>query len=385
MKPLTEDTPKPLIPVAGKPIIQHNIDILDDFVEDIIVVAGYRIRDFREYFNDTDVRVVEQEEPKGTADAAFQASSLVNNRALILNGDDIYGNSIRDLIKKDAGVLVSESSRPERYGVLDTEQGTVNRIVEKPENPPSNLVNTGCFLVDEDFFPLLEEVRKSERGELEITDALTDYIEKRDLEYVVADRWIPCSYPWQLINANQELIDSEKDIKGEIDPSATIKGDVKIEKGAEIKENTIIEGPAIIKTGCKVGPNAHIRENTVLEENVKVGCSEVKNSVVREETQLPHFNYVGDSYIGQNVNFGAGAKTANLRNDGKPVKMEVKNDLIDTGRKKLGGIIGSNTKLGVNTSVKPGRKVGLGAVTDCNEKVEKNLPDNSVLKNGEIS
>jgi len=106
--------------------------------------------------------------------------------------------------------------------------------------------------------------------------------------------------------------------------------------------------------------------------------------VVREGSNIPHFNYVGDSYIGKNVNIGAGTKTANTRNDKSSIKMEVKGELRDTGLNKLGAVIGSEAKTGVNCSIKPGRKIGYGSITDSHEKIEHNIPDNSVYKDGDI-
>jgi len=156
-----------------------------------------------------------------------------------------------------------------------------------------------------------------------------------------------------------------------------------VEENAKIRENSVVKGPTIIKEGATVGPNAHVRKGTVLEENTHIGCSEVKNSVIGENSKLPHFNYVGDSYLQEDINLGAGVKTANLRNDDKTVSMKVKGELLDTNREKLGTVIASGTKIGVNSSIKPGRKIGRNVVTDANEKITQNISSNSVFKNGE--
>ncbi len=386
MRPLTEDTPKPLLPVAGKPIIQHNIDILEGKTEEILIVAGYRIEQFRERYGDTEnITIIEQEDAEGTADAALQAREHIDGKAVILNGDDIYGEEVREAIGKDSALLTAETSDPEKYGVLNLEGGKIQDIQEKPDEPASDFVNTGLYVVQPDFFELLEKVERSERGEYEITDALNSYIDEHEVEAVETDRWLPCSYPWQLIDANEELMQNiDERIKGEVHESAEIKGEAIIEEGAEIRENTVIEGPAIIKEGCEVGPNAYIRKNTVLGEGVEVGNSEVKNSIIRKGTNIPHFNYVGDSYIGRDANMGAGSKTANLKNNDTRIEMMVKGDLKETGRRKLGAVIGSEAKIGVNTSIKPGRKIGHQALTDCQEKVSEDIPNKSILKDGKL-
>lgn len=385
MKPLTEDTPKPLLPVAGKPVIEHNIDLLEDSVEEIIIVAGYRIEQFRDHFQGREnVRIVEQEEALGTADAALQASEHLDREAVILNGDDIYGEEAVKAVERESALLSAQSTDPAKFGVLEIEEGRIKSIEEKPEEPPTNFVNTGFYVVQPGFFEMLEEVSESERGEYEITEAVEQYIEEYEVEVVETHRWLPCSYPWQLINANEELLETERKIESEVPESSTVKGNARIEENVEIGENCVIEGPALVKEGCKIGPGAYIRKGTVLERDVEVANSEIKNTVVREGSKVPHFSYIGDSYLGKEVNIGAGTKTANLRNDTGNVKMEVKGDLIDTGREKLGAVIASRAKLGVNNSIKPGRKIGFESKTDSGEKIGRNIPSQKVLKDGEI-
>jgi len=385
MRPLTEETPKPLLPVAGKPIIQHTVDLLENHVDEIIVVAGYRCEDIEDYFSGTDVRIVEQEEAKGTAHAALQARKYVDGKTLIINGDDIYDVNISKIEALDRGIVAANVDDPEKYGVLKVEKEEVEEIEEKPEKPDSNLVNTGFYIVQEDFFELLEDVERSDRGEYEITEALSNYMKDHELSYAEADEWVPCSYPWQLIEANETLLeDLERSLEGEVAQSASLKGDVVVEEGARIRGNTVVEGPALIKSGSEIGPQAYIRGNTVIHSGAEIVNSEVKNSVMRENSRAPHFNYIGDSYISKEVNFGAGAKVANVLNDDKEVKMKVKGEILETGRMKLGAIVAQGAKIGVNTAVKPGRKIGPGAVTDSLEKVGENLPANSMLKDGDI-
>ncbi|MFB6208912.1 MAG: bifunctional sugar-1-phosphate nucleotidylyltransferase/acetyltransferase [Candidatus Nanohaloarchaea archaeon] len=387
MEPLTDDTPKPLLPVAGKPILEHSMEILRDEVEEIIIVGGYMIEKLEQrYAGEEGVRILNQEEALGTADAALQAREFIDEGAIILNGDDIYGERILELLDAPK-VLASRAEKPANYGVYEKQDGKVENIVEKPDDPPSDLVNTGCFSVEPEFFEMLEEVERSDRGEYEITDALEIYMDGKEIELVEAERWIPCSYPWQLVEANQRMIAGEVgegSVEGMVDERAELKGNIIVEEGAEVREFSTVEGPAIIKSGCFVGPQAYIRSGTVLEQGAEVGNSEVKNSVVGEGSKVPHFSYIGDSYLGRNVNVGAGTKTANLRNDEGGVRMIVKGEIMQTGREKLGAIIGSDVKLGVNNSIKPGRKIGSGAVTDSGEKISQNVPSGMTLKDGEL-
>ena len=122
---------------------------------------------------------------------------------------------------------------------------------------------------------------------------------------------------------------------------------------------TYIEGPVLIGKNCKIGPNAYIRPYTVIGDNCHIGnACEVKASIIMNGSKIPHFNYVGDSIIGENCNLGAGTKVANLRLDEKNIKVPVKNELVDTGRRKLGVIMGDNVHTGINVSIDVGTMIG---------------------------
>ncbi|MFB6182464.1 MAG: sugar phosphate nucleotidyltransferase, partial [Candidatus Nanohaloarchaea archaeon] len=169
MKPLTEDTPKPLLPVAGKPIIQHNIEKLEQKVQEIIIVAGYKKNQFEEKYGEKEnIRIVEQEKALGTAHAALQAKEYIEGKTVILNGDDIYNKKdIENALEKESSVLAAERQNPEEFGVFKIQNGKITELEEKPDNPPSQKVNTGFYVVQPEFFNYLEKVEKSERGEYE--------------------------------------------------------------------------------------------------------------------------------------------------------------------------------------------------------------------------
>jgi len=140
-----------------------------------------------------------------------------------------------------------------------------------------------------------------------------------------------------------------KNIKG-----ASVKGTLSVGKNTEIFPGTIVEGNVLIGENCKIGPNAYFRGNVYVGNNCHVGISEVKNSVILDDSNIPHFNYVGDSIIGEHVNLGAGTKVANLRHDNKSIKISINGRKIDSRRRKLGAFIGSNTKTGINSSINCG-------------------------------
>ena len=283
MRPLTNDTPKPLLPVADKSIIEHNIDLIEDEVDEIIIVAGYMIEEFEKKFEGREnIVIVEQEEALGTSHAALQAKEFIDSKTVIMNGDDIYGEKALEALEKDSAVLASRVDDPEKFGVFELKDGKITGMIEKPNNPPSDLVNIGFYVVQPEFFDLLENVEKSERGEYEITDAINEYLKTHKVDFVEADKWLPCSYPFQLIEASKEVINDIKSSKSaSIGENIDFRGKVMIGNNVEIKDNTVV---------C----DAVIHENSVVDGDVKnaviLSGSEVKadieNTIVKKDSKV---------------------------------------------------------------------------------------------------
>ncbi|HXZ98590.1 MAG TPA: glucosamine-1-phosphate N-acetyltransferase, partial [Candidatus Acidoferrum sp.] len=175
--------------------------------------------------------------------------------------------------------------------------------------------------------------------------------------------WQDIGRPWDILSANARLLArSKRRIVGRIERGATVTGQVTIEKGAVIRTGTVIEGPAWVGEDAIIGPLAHIRPGTSLGRGSAIGAfSEVKNSIIMDHTKIPHLSYVGDSIIGEHCNLAAGTIVANLKFSDRPVRMRVKDNLVDTGLGKLGIVTGDNVKTGINVSFMPGVRVASGA------------------------
>ena len=183
-------------------------------------------------------------------------------------------------------------------------------------------------------------------------------------------------HPWDLLKINETLIAEIKEdlIEGKIRSGANIDGHIRLGKGSVLLPGTYIEGNVIIGKNCKIGPNCYIRGNTSIGDGCHIGQAvEIKNSLIMEKVSVGHLSYIGDSVICRNTNLGAGTITANLRHDGKNQKSFVGNDLVDTGRRKLGVIIGEDVHTGIHTSIYPGRKIWPGMSTRPGEIVSKDI------------
>ncbi|PIT89436.1 MAG: hypothetical protein COU27_00490 [Candidatus Levybacteria bacterium CG10_big_fil_rev_8_21_14_0_10_36_7] len=143
------------------------------------------------------------------------------------------------------------------------------------------------------------------------------------------------------------------------DELTQIKKNVWVGKNVKIDETARILGPAIIDDNSSIGFCAYLRENIILFKGVVIGhSSEIKNSIIFEDSAVPHFNYVGDSIVGANVNFGSGAKIANWRFDEKKIKIKIEEEIVDTGLVKFGAVVGDGTKIGINVAINPGTVLG---------------------------
>jgi len=381
LKPLTETVPKPLLRIANKPILEYNLDALQNLVDEVLIVVGYKKEQIIEYFGTSfkgiKITYIIQKEICGTGNAVLQCEKFVNGSFIVMNGDDIYfKKDIEKCFKKRYSILAKEVSNPERFGVLKLKKEKyLDKIIEKPKKFVSNLANTALYKVDDRVFIFLKNIRKSKRGEYEFVDAVTELAKKEKVEFVKANNWISIGYPWHLLEANESFLKNIGDErKGEIEENVVIKGKLIVGKGTKILSGVYIEGNVIIGENCKIGPNCYIRGSTSIGNNCHIGQAvEIKNSIIGNNTNVAHLSYAGDSIIGNNVNFGAGTIIANLRHDNKNIKTTIKGKLIDTGRRKLGAIIGDNVHTGINTSIYPGRMVHSGKITLPGEIVKKEV------------
>lgn len=400
MRPLTLTKPKTMLPVAGKPIIQYNIESLrDNGITDILLIVRYKEEMVRNYFGDgsdfgVNIFYKTQKDFLGTANAISYGEDFIDDSIIVLNGDIILDDEIiHEIIKKynyltpDTLMLLTEVEDPSAFGVVEIENGNIKSIVEKPkrEEAPSNLVNAGIYIFNKDIFDKIRKTEISERGEYEITDSVSLQIKdnKTVIGHKTSKDWIDVGRPWELIEVNEDLIGKLKtEIKGTIEDGAFIHGEVFLDEGSVIKAGVYIEGNVYIGKNCDIGPNSYIRGNTYFGDNVHVGNAvEIKNSIIMENTNVSHLSYVGDSVIGSNCNIAAGTNIANLRFDNATIKTKIKNQKIDSGRRKLGAIIGDSVKTGINSSFSPGVKVGHNSTIGSGVLLYEDLPsDTRVLE-----
>jgi len=399
LRPLTETKPKVLMPVAGKPVIYYPLDVLSRLgIEEVYVVVSYMkdvvIENVKEITDELSINVkfIDQGNALGTGHAVKKVVENVLDDAVIIYGD-LYLNSstVSNALKKAVekrfnvvvGVVVSNISK---YGKLVVDGEKVLEIVEKPSENGTGVANAGIYFVKSKVLELVNELRKSPRGEYELTDIISIARSKgEEFKYVsisLSD-WQDIGYPWDLLKANKIALEklALRKVMGDVSPYATIKGHVYIDEEATIKGATYIEGPVYIGKEAVIGPNSYIRPYTTILSKVHIGFSvEVKESIVMENTHAEHLTYIGDSIIAENVNLGAGTKIANLRFDNQTVKMMIEGKRVDSERVKLGAVIGGYAKTGINVSIMPGVKIGSYSIIYPGVTVYRDVPSKTIVK-----
>ena len=166
--------------------------------------------------------------------------------------------------------------------------------------------------------------------------------------------------PWGMLKGHLKdffkSLDSSNVVLGEVSNQAFLEGShIFIEEGATVEAGAYIKGPCYIGKGTEVRHGAYIRGNVYVGENCVVGhCTEVKHSVFLDGAKAGHFNYIGDSILGNNINLGAGTKLANLKMTPGNVVLKVDSSSVDSGIRKFGALIGDSTETGCNSVLNPG-------------------------------
>lgn len=385
-------TNKVLWPYFGKPLLQHSvIDVLPNEVSRIVIVASQSNKSVIQSLKfPVPHKTVIQENPKGMADAILNVeSNITGSSLLVINGDDVNDIGMYEGVMSKSAVAntfgVIPGWRSERYkdlGYLVLEGERIVRIIEKPGegNEPSKYVfMVGYYIQDSDV--LLNQLKKISGDRDDVHELALSALmnEKQIILYEHTGGFASLKYPWHVLDVMDELFKRLRPYKGEnveIKQSVILEGDVYIANNVRIFENTKIVGPCYIGDNTIIGNNNIIR-NSHIGSNVVTGFStDITRSYIGDNCWF-HSNYIGDSVLSENVSIGSGTVLANFRLDEGNIWSAIKEERLNTKRNKLGAIIGKNVRIGVNTSIMPGVKVGKGSFIGAGVVLDKDIPDES--------
>ena len=394
MFPLTED--KFLLKFMGKTLLEHQLQIaINTGLMNVILVCNpqnyQRIETIARKFSTATIEIVVQKQPFGIANAVESAAHLLNQEFVIVNPNDIFDDiaykALLNSRQQDKAVAHIIGYRVNNYfpgGYLVTnEKGDLTSIIEKPGagNEPSDMVN---LLVHShsNSKTLISYISRVETDKDDVYERALDAMckDKKPIHVVpYAGAWFAIKYPWNILDSVRYFLDRAESYispTAQISSGAVIEGKVVIGDDARILENAVIRGPVYIGPRTTIGNSTLIRAYSHIGADCIVGfASEIKGSYVGDSNWF-HMNYVGDSVIGEQCNFGAGTVTANWRFDEKTISVQVNNESVNTGKDKFGTIMGDNCRTGINVSIMPGVKIGpnsiIGPSVCLTEDVESN-------------
>jgi glucose-1-phosphate thymidylyltransferase len=322
LRPLTHTSAKQLVPVANKPVLFYGIEAMAEagITEVGIIIAPETGGEIREAAGDGSrfgvrIEYIEQDAPLGLAHAVLTAEPFLGDSPFVMYlGDNLLRNGIVALVdtfreeQPDALILLTPVPDPENYGVAELDgNNRVSRLVEKPEEPKTDLALVGVYMFTSAIFDAARSIEPSWRNELEITDAIQTLVDRKARvdPHIVHGWWKDTGQVHDMLEANRLILDDlDERIEGEL-VGSRVEGRVVIEHGARL-ENTTVRGPAVIGAGARL-VNAYIGPYTAIGENVRIENAELEHSIVMSGSRISQVDHrIEASLIGKDVTIARG-------------------------------------------------------------------------------
>lgn len=317
LRPLTYTMAKQLVPIANKPVLSYVMQHLQEAnIKEVGVIispeTGSQIQDaLSKNPWGLNLTYILQEQPLGLAHAVKVAQSYLKEEDFIMClGDNLIGSGIGGFIETfnasgvDALILLKEVDDPRMFGVAEVDShGHIIRLVEKPKEPPSNLALVGAYVFSPVIYDAISRIRPSWRGELEITDAIQELLEKGYAvqSSILEGWWLDTGKKDDLLEANRLVLDewTKGDMQGTLDSKSRVVGRVVLEEGAQVKKSEV-RGPVVIGAETVieqsfVGPYTSIGRGCIITNSVLEHC------VALDGVRIEGVERMEDSVLGRNA------------------------------------------------------------------------------------
>jgi len=321
LRPLTHTGPKQLLPISNKPMSQYALeDIRDAGITEIAIIIGSVYSEkVKEFYGDGSkfgVRIsyIYQDAPKGISHAIRLCKDFIGqDKFVVYLGDNVLRTGLKEFTKKflssdvDAMILLCAVNNPSRFGIADIDGNKITKIVEKPKNPKSNLAVIGVYFLSPKIFDIIDKLKPSWRGELEITDALQIMIDDGlNLSFdTVTGWWKDTGTPEDILHANKLILDSiGTENQFVLNKDSEVKGNIVIGKNTTITRDSFIKGPAIIGENCTIGPASRIGPYVSIGNNSTIQNCDIENSIVMDNCKIKVKIHIIDSIIAHGSEIG---------------------------------------------------------------------------------
>ncbi|MCU4717077.1 bifunctional sugar-1-phosphate nucleotidylyltransferase/acetyltransferase [Halapricum hydrolyticum] len=380
LRPLTRNRPKPMLPAANRPILEHVLDALVEAGTDhVVIVVGYKHDRVQNHFGptyrDVPITYARQNKQLGTGHALLQAREHVEGPMLVVNGDCLIDSAlVQDVCAAfDRGggeptLAVLEGPDARQYGAVTLRDGFVQEIIEKPQVDEYRLINAGIYAFDDDIFEAIDATPR-EDGELALTDTLARELERGRIRGVETDGlWVDASYPWDLLVVAAKILDHGLADEPERDER------VWVDETAIIHDDATLQPPVVVGPDCEVGPGAVVGPHSALGRNVTVGANAtVVNSVLDVDTRVEVGSTLLETVTGQNVRLGPCSVVS-----GGPADVRVGNEVFED--EELGAVIADRVRAEGNVGFAPGSLVGPNAHLDTGVTVDGQVRESAEVR-----
>lgn len=314
LRPLTHTGPKQLLPIANKPMSQFALEDLKKagITEIGIIIGDVYPEKVRQYYGTGEkfgvkITYIYQDKPKGISHAIKLCQDFIkNDKFVVYLGDNILRKDLVDYTKKfqnstaDAMILLCEVDEPQRFGIAELDGKKIKKISEKPKEPKSNLAVIGIYFLTPKIFDIIEKLKPSWRGELEITEAFQLLLENNGtIEYdFVTGWWKDTGTPEDIIHANKLVLDSiGTENQFLIDADSVINENIVIGKNTTISRDSIVSGPVIIGQNCIIGPAVRLGPYVSIGNNCSLKKCDIENSIIMNDCTIDKKIRLFDSII----------------------------------------------------------------------------------------
>jgi glucose-1-phosphate thymidylyltransferase len=373
LEPLTETRPKPMLPVANHPLLEHVVEsVVTAGIEEVVLVVGYKRERIQSHFGDgddwgIDIEYAIQGKQLGTGHAILQAERSIEDTFVVLNGDRIIDPSIVERAVGDGDdgetlIAVTRTDDPSGLGIVETDGDRATGIIEKPPQNEitSEVVNAGVYRFEPDVFGAIRDTETT--GELAITATLNRLAAAGDVRVLrYRGAWLDVSYLWDLLSVNASLLNGDP-----IDIPGT----------ARIGKNAVVTDGVAVGSDVRIGASATVLSGTAIGENARIGPNAVlDNAVVLPDATVGAGVVLRDCVVGENARVGPNTTVA-----GGPGDVIVDGTVHEDVR--LGGVIGDNARLGGAVSVHPGAVIGNRTTVEGGVAVDGRVPSGAEVRRG---
>jgi glucose-1-phosphate thymidylyltransferase len=313
LRPITHTSAKQLVPVANKPVLFYGLEAMHAAgIDDVGIVVGETRAEIEAAVGDGSrfglrVTYLPQQAPLGLAHAVLIAEEFLGDSPFVMYlGDNLLKEGIAPFVRDfersepDALILLQRVKDPSEYGIAELQDGRVVQLVEKPNEPRSDLALVGVYLFTPAVFESVKAITPSARGELEITDAIQHMIDRglRVEPHTVTGWWKDTGKLEDMLEANRLILGTiESDLRGEIVES-TLEGAVQVGEGSLIERCTV-RGPVVIGAGCRLS-DTFVGPYTAISDGVVVEHAEIEHSIILENSRISRLGArMADSLIGR--------------------------------------------------------------------------------------